>query len=90
MALGDLNGDGLEDLAVTCEHAKGKFGVFYYAQPPRNADVVSEWTRHDIGGIIGTKFDRIELIDLDNDGDLDLLTCEEKENLGVIWYENPR
>lgn len=90
VALGDLNEDGLEDLAVTCEHADGKYGVFYYAQPPRNADVVSEWTRHDIGGIIGTKFDRIELIDLDNDGDLDLLTCEEKENLGVIWYENPR
>ena len=36
--------------------------------------------------------DRIELLDLDGDGDLDVLTCEERQNkngLGVIWYENP-
>ena len=84
-----MMGDGLDDLAVTSEHAKGLLGVYYYAQPHRDADVVEQWTRHDIGGITGTKFDRIELIDLDNDGDLDLLTCEEAENLGVIWYENP-
>ena len=41
------------------------------------------------GGKAGTKFDRIELIDLDGDGDRDLLTCEERENLGVVWYERP-
>ena len=37
----------------------------------------------------GKKYDRIELIDLDGDGDLDALTCEEAANLGVIWFENP-
>ena len=31
----------------------------------------------------------MELIDLDGDGDLDVMTCEERKNLGVIWYENP-
>lgn len=36
-----------------------------------------------------TKFDRIELVDLDGDGDEDVLTCEERRNLGIIWYENP-
>jgi hypothetical protein len=35
------------------------------------------------------KFDRMELVDLDGDGDLDVMTCEERRNLGVIWYENP-
>ena len=35
------------------------------------------------------KFDRMELIDLDGDGDLDVMTCEERQNLGVVWYENP-
>lgn len=35
------------------------------------------------------KFDRFELVDLDNDGDLDVITCEERRNLGVVWYENP-
>ncbi|TWU31988.1 FG-GAP repeat domain-containing protein [Novipirellula artificiosorum] len=43
----------------------------------------------DIGGDAGVKFDRIEVRDLDQDGDLDILTCEERDNLGVFWYENP-
>jgi hypothetical protein len=53
------------------------------------------WLRDDdgnwnpIGSEPSTKFDRIELIDLDGDGDLDVLTCEERQNLGVIWFENP-
>jgi len=57
-----------------------------------------QWVTHDLSGPDGIKFDRIELMDVDGDGDLDLLTCEErhrsKENpkltgLGVFWYENP-
>ncbi len=37
----------------------------------------------------GGKFDRIELLDLNGDGFTDALTCEERQNHGVIWYENP-
>ena len=37
----------------------------------------------------GSKFDRIELVDLNGDGRLDIMTCEERRNRGVIWYENP-
>ena len=29
------------------------------------------------------------MLDLDADGDRDVVTCEERDNLGVIWYENP-
>ena len=47
------------------------------------------WSGHPISGPKGTKYDLVELIDLDGDGDLDVLTCEEVENLGVFWYENP-
>ena len=43
----------------------------------------------DVSGPRGVKFDRIEVRDLDGDGDLDILTCEERHNLGVFWYENP-
>jgi len=52
----------------------------------------NKWIYFDISGKKGIKFDRIELLDLDGDGDLDILTTEERENnygLGVIWYENP-
>ena len=38
--------------------------------------------------------DRIELLDVDADGDLDVITCEENagpnsRGLGLVWYENP-
>jgi len=42
-----------------------------------------------IDGTLNVKPDRIESIDLDGDGDLDVLTGEERRNLGVIRYENP-
>ena len=47
------------------------------------------WKAHDISGPQGIKYDLLELIDLDEDGDLDVMTCEERERLGVVWYENP-
>jgi len=31
----------------------------------------------------------LRAVDLDRDGDLDILGCEEADNLGVFWYENP-
>ena len=83
VAIGDLQGDNVPEIAVTSEHARGKHGVYFLTK------VNESWQAVDIGGLEGTKFDRIELLDLDGDGDLDLLTCEESENLGVIWYENP-
>jgi hypothetical protein len=79
---GDMNGDGIRDLVVTCEHAEDKHGAFWLEGP--------DFARaYSISGLEGIKYDRIELIDLDGDGDLDVLTCEERSNLGVIWYENP-
>jgi hypothetical protein len=54
-----------------------------------SGDAGGTWQDHEISGPRGIKFDRLELIDLDSDGDLDVLTCEERHNLGVFWYENP-
>ena len=42
-----------------------------------------------ISDLQGSKFDLLQLMDVDQDGDLDVITCEERDNLGLVWYENP-
>ena len=80
----DVDGDGQNDLIFSCENAKGELSGMRWLS--RSG---SEWQSHEIGGPAGVKYDRIELIDLDGDGDLDVLCCEERDQLGVCWYENP-
>lgn len=87
VAIGDADADGQADVFFTCENAAGKHGVGWLG--PGDSPLNPNWTFHPISGLEGTKFDLIQLLDLDDDGDLDLITCEERENLGVIWYENP-
>jgi len=84
VAFGDMNGHGAQDIVVTGEHSTDLYSPVYFVRGDQGL-----WRPRHIGGTVGTKFDRIELIDLDQDGDLDVVTCEEIENLGVIWYENP-
>jgi hypothetical protein len=88
VAAGDVDLDGHTDLVVTCEHAHGKSGVLWLSCVDGTDE--TNWSAHDISGLPGTKYDLVELLDLDGDGDLDVLTCEEQDNLGVLWYENPR
>jgi hypothetical protein len=83
--LADLNRDGLADLIYTCENAKGPREGIVWLEQQRNG----AWRRRTLGGPDGVKFDLIQTLDLDGDGDLDVLTCEERDQLGVIWYENP-
>jgi len=85
--VGDIDLDGRPDIVFSCENARDKSGVMWLSY--RRSPTERDWTAHDVSGPRGTKFDLVQLIDLDGDGDLDILTCEERENLGVIWYENP-
>ena len=88
IAVGDVNLDGKNDIVFSCENAGGqRSGVGWLEY--HDSATESTWQHHNISGPLGTKFDRIELLDLDRDGDPDVVTCEERENLGVIWYENP-
>jgi len=85
---GDVNRDGRTDIVFSCEDAHGPtHGMFWLSFD--TAIAAGRWKMHAISGAPGVKFDRIELIDLDGDGDLDPICCEERDQLGVFWYENP-
>lgn len=93
VVVGDIDNDGKQDLVHSFEKAKGeKEGIYWLSY--KNKPIDSNWQWHSISGPKGIKYDKIELVDLDGDGDLDVLTCEENygtdsKGLGVIWYENP-
>ncbi|MDG2124380.1 MAG: VCBS repeat-containing protein [Verrucomicrobiales bacterium] len=85
VAIGDIDLDGENDIVMS----------FNTQQQDKRPGVVwakrrgEGWEATDVSGLEGKKFDLVELLDLDGDGDLDILTCEEADNLGVVWYENP-
>lgn len=88
VAVGDIDLDSRADLVFSCESATPPLsGVMWMSRT--GPATGGAWTAHDVSGPDGVKFDLVVLQDLDNDGDLDILTCEERQNLGVFWYENP-
>ncbi|WP_194242401.1 FG-GAP repeat domain-containing protein [Gimesia benthica] len=91
VAVGDLDRDGQLDLVLSCEHAAPPRSGMFWLRGTRDGDQFN-WEPREISGPQGIKYDRIELLDLDADGDLDVLCCEErhkKRGLGLFWYENP-
>lgn len=92
-AVGDIDGDGRLDIVLSHASADAPLsGMVWLSYKKSVFDPV--WERHEISGPDGSKYDRIELLDFDGDGDLDAMTTEEnfgKGSLGIgaIWYENP-
>ena len=92
----DVNLDGALDLVVSFEKAQdpSSSGVIWLEQRSEASGV--RWILHDVSGAEGIKFDLNLLLDVDGDGDLDVVNTEENNNaqngdggLGLIWYENP-
>jgi len=91
--VGDINNDGVPDFILSTE-TRGlvKNGIIWLNGKYLENPDLFDWQV--ISGKHISKFDKLELIDLDDDGDLDVLICEENfgensEGLGVVWYENP-
>ncbi len=87
----DLNLDGELDLIISMEKAEGVNGIIWIENQNGEFNEV-----HNISGVEGVKFDQSLVLDMDSDGDLDIVNTEENNNsqngmpgLGLIWYENP-
>ena len=89
----DMNLDGSDDLVFSCEQALGKKSGVVWLTEDEDGSIQetngTTWKLREMSGPTGVKFDLLQLVDLDADGDLDVITCEERANLGVFWYENP-
>ena len=65
----DVNGNGMADIIVGEGHDYG----LYWMEQGRDNDGNQTWTRHDID-MERSQFHDMQLVDLDNDGNLDLVT----------------
>ncbi len=90
--VGDINNDGIMDLVLsTNTNGKAKHGLTWLDGKNGFQDAENGW--QNISEAHNSKYDKVELIDVDEDGDLDVLICEENfgddsKGLGVVWYEN--
>lgn len=88
----DVNGDGLNDLLASSAH---RYGIYWYEQVREGGEI--KFRRHLIDNT-WSQAHSLTLADIDNDGDLDLVTGKrfmahnggdpgEFDPLGVYWYE---
>ena len=89
IGIGDINGDGFADVSAGDMNDGGAY-IAWFENPGDGSD---DWTRHRLGEFPGVFPDRMELVDLDGDGRLDVVVTEENDgtqpNAEVMWYEQP-
>ena len=75
-SVGDLNGDGLEDLLVA-----GTAGTIVWYENPG-------LTRHVVTATGGRWSTDAEVADIDQDGDNDIVVSDWYQNNRIVWFEN--
>lgn len=98
VAIGDVTGDGVNDVIFS---VRGAGHALYSLSFNPNASLLTqEWKVRPIAPCrTGSKYDNVQLADVNLDGRLDVVTSEENfesgrgafgssSGLGVLWYEN--
>jgi len=84
--IGDINGDGLPDIVAACKGG-GAVSIFYALDTPTSG---SSFIRFDVDAVTRRKASCVRLVDMDGDGDLDIVSAAREETVASIaWYENP-
>ena len=76
-AVGDIDGDGFVDVVIP---SSNDGPLVWYRYP--------DWSRHEIAPSGRWSCDAV-LVDMDGDGDLDILTSEWYTHSRMEWFENP-
>jgi hypothetical protein len=74
LALGDVDGDGLIDIAAAYGHRVEPRSVAWWKNPGRPS---VPWNRHEVGQTANYSADRLAVADLNGDGRADILVTEE-------------
>lgn len=87
----DIDGDAIADIVVTSSSAQALHAVYYLKSGTTFVTISGKAIDTDSD----VKFDNVVLVDMDGDGDLDVVTSEQHvpdgngDGLGIVWYENP-
>jgi len=84
--IADIDLDGVAEIVLST--VGGNIGIGYFDQI--SDDISDAWLWVPIfDALHDPKYDLISFYDVDGDGDEDILTTEENQGLGIIWFENP-
>ena len=81
---GDLNGDKKADIVISEETQLGPAGTFIFLQPDKPGD--TDWTMQTLVNQYTTN--SMDMADMDNDGDLDIVTGEHRGEKRLTLWQN--